>query len=279
VNARKLASAPAMGRLGAGTAVMMLSALVIAGCALTGSARAQAESTTAEIPPATYLDVTSDPPGVVVKLIGEYEFVGTTPWKVYRPISGIYRVEASAPGYSSWTRTVVLGPTGIQDLHVKLSRKSRFSAAARSLVFPGWGQHYNESKGKRNVVWIAETASLVALYALWERYQSKKDDFDSVAEIYRDSRNIDAIPILRRELERRDAEANDAFDNVETAQMIAIGIYGLAFLDALFSGPQQAGSPLRSRAALEENGTPGASLGWTARVEGQESRLGLQLSF
>ena len=278
MNARKLARALAGRSGGLGAAVGVLSALSIVGSALFAGP-VQAQPTPAEVPPTTYLTVTSAPPGVVVKLAGEYELVGTTPWKVYRPIAGIYRVEASAPGYNSWTRTVVLGPTGIQDLHVKLSRKSRFAAAARSLVFPGWGQHYNESPAKRNVIWIAEAASLVTVYVLWDRYQNKKDDFEAVADVYRDSRNIDAIPILRRELERRDQLASDAFDDVEKAQMVAIGIYGLAFLDALLSGPPEAGTPMSSRAELQESGTPGASLGWAARVDGRESRLGLQLSF
>ncbi|MEZ4651404.1 MAG: hypothetical protein R3E97_21945 [Candidatus Eisenbacteria bacterium] len=146
-------------------------------------------------------------------------------------------------------------------------------------MFPGWGQHYNESKGKRNLVWFAEAGALVATYVYWVRYQDKVDSFDEVAEIYRDSRDIDAIPVLRAELEKRDRRANDAFDDVERAQMVAIGVYALAFLDALFSGPDEVGSPLPSRAELDAGKGPGTALGWAAKVDGQESRLGLRLSF
>lgn len=230
------------------------------------------------VPPTTYLTVTSDPPGAIVTLVGEYELVGTTPWNVFRPLSGVYRVEATAPGYGTWERTVVLGPTGIHDLHIELPGKSRFGAAARSLVLPGWGQHYNEAPAKRNLVWVTEAAALITVYAFWERYQDRKDDFDEVAELYRDSRNLDAIPILRRELERRSERADDAFDNVERAQLVAIGIYGLAFLDALFSGPEEAGSPLGSRAALPEEGAE-TTLGWALGFAEREPIIGLRLSF
>lgn len=230
------------------------------------------------VPPTTYLTVTSDPPGAIVTLVGEYELVGTTPWNVFRPLSGIYRVQATAPGYGTWERTVVLGATGIHDLHIELPRKSRFGAAARSLVVPGWGQHYNEARGKRNLVWVTEAAALVAVYAFWERYQDRKDEFDDVAELYRDSRDLDAIPILRRELERRSERADDAFDHVEQAQWIAFGIYGLAFLDAFFSGPEEAGSSLGSRAALPEEGAE-TTLGWALGFAEREPIIGLRLSF
>ncbi|MCA9756392.1 MAG: PEGA domain-containing protein [Candidatus Eisenbacteria bacterium] len=285
MNARKLETRLRW-RMGGNAALSCLAFVCAFGVFLAGAASAQNSPTQAvgtqkgvEAPATTYLTITSDPPGIVVKLIGEYEFVGTTPWNLFRPVAGIYRVEASAPGYGTWSRQVVLGPTGIQDLHIKLSRKSRLSAAGRSLVFPGWGQHYNESKGKRNLVWLAETGALVATYVYWIRYQDKVDDFDRVAELYEDSRDVDAIPILRRELERRSERADDAFDSVQRAQMVAIGVYAFAFLDALFSGPEEAGSPLPSRAELDAGKDPGTSLGWAAKVDGQESRLGLRLSF
>ncbi|MCA9728101.1 MAG: PEGA domain-containing protein, partial [Candidatus Eisenbacteria bacterium] len=101
--------------------------------------RAQTESPTMEDPGVPILTVKSDPPGAIIRLSGDYEFVGRAPWTLHRPLSGLYRVQAFAPGYSPWEGQVYLDPSAPQDLSVRLSRKSRFGAAARSLVIPGWG--------------------------------------------------------------------------------------------------------------------------------------------
>ena len=72
------------------------------------------------------LSITSDPPGVVVTLRGPYEWIGVTPWKIYREVAGLYRIEARRPGYETWESEIVLGPGGIRDLKIELARKTTF---------------------------------------------------------------------------------------------------------------------------------------------------------
>ncbi len=243
-----------------------------------GSAAAQEDPLLLEGASLPYLSVTSDPPGVTVEVKGQYEFVGTTPWSVFRPLDGLYLVRAWAPGYSPWTRQMVLGPSGVQDLHIKLRKKSRFAAAGRSLLLPGWGQRYNEKPSRGTAFSVAQGLSLIGVYVFWEIYQDKVDDFDRVAEVYRESRSINAIPVLRAELEERDREANDAFDNVERAMLGAAAIYGIAFLDALFNGPEgYQTQPPMDRGALPEK--PGTDLGMAADWNEDRTRVGLRLKF
>jgi hypothetical protein len=120
-----------------------------------------------------YLTVTSDPPGAVVRLSGEYEWVGRTPWSLHRPLSGIYRVEAHVPGYQIWHGQIMLGPGEPQDLRIRLSKKTRFGAGVRSLVLPGWGQRYNDVPTRGWVYTIGEIAALSGSIVFWEIYQDR----------------------------------------------------------------------------------------------------------
>src|SRR5512140_204925 len=61
----------------------------------------------------TNVTITSIPPGAVVSLIGPYRWVGQTPWNLVRDISGLYGIEARAPGYETWRGDAVFGPGGV----------------------------------------------------------------------------------------------------------------------------------------------------------------------
>lgn len=227
------------------------------------------------------LNITSEPAGVVVEIHGQYDWVGTTPWSIYRPLVGVYRVEARRPGYQSWTREIVLGPTGVKDLHIKLSKKSRIMAAARSALLPGWGQRYNEKRGKGNLFLLAETGALIGMYVMNLRYDDKIDDYAIAEKAYLESRQIGRLPELREELETQAARADDAWDDYKVAETVAIGIYAANIIDALFFGSDEtkAYTPSAGSSAAEPVETAPA-LGWNATWSPEGStRLGLRVDF
>lgn len=220
-----------------------------------------------------YLTVTSDPPGAVVRLSGEYEWVGRTPWSLHRPLSGFYRVEAHAPGYQTWRGELLLGPGEPQDLRIRLSKKTRLGAGLRSLILPGWGQRYNDAPGRGLVYTIGEAAALAGAVVLWEIYQERVDDFDDAARAYRNAETVDSIRETRAVLVEESDDADDAYDRYAVAIGAAAAIYGIAFLDAMFGPKGGEGTESTSTRATQRT-APG--VGWHGVLSNQGgAELGL----
>lgn len=207
-----------------------------------------------------YLTVTSEPPGAVVRLSGEYEWVGRTPWTLNRPLSGIYQVEAHAPGYQVWRGQILLGPGDPQDLKIRLSRKNRFAAGMRSLVLPGWGQHYNDAPVRGWIYTVGEAAALTGAILFWENYQDQVEEFDVAARAYRNAETMDTIRRTRAVLTEKSDDADDAYDRYMLTIGAAAGIYALAFLDAMF-GPTGSSPPASTTpSGASRRAAPG--VGW-----------------
>ncbi len=92
--------------------------------------------------PASAVKIISKPSGATVDLKGEHEFKGSTPFILPYQLSGKYRIEAKRAGYetASWEYTFAGKRPGI--LNLKLNAKKPSRAFYRSLLIPGWGQHY-----------------------------------------------------------------------------------------------------------------------------------------
>ena len=252
--------------------------LILIGIASAGPAGGQSEPLLPGDSGVPVLTVRSDPPGAIVRLTGEYEFVGRTPWNLHRPLSGVYRMQAFAPGYNVWERQVYLDPSAPQDLFVRLSRKSRLGAASRSLLIPGWGQRYNGAQGRGWFYTIAEVGALGTALVFWELYQDKVDDFDAAAERYRNARDLTSIRAARRELADASDEADDAYDRHRVVLTIAGGIYALAFVDALVGPAPAYQSSARSHADSQPATAPPASFGFHADLDrGRDPQLGLRV--
>ena len=120
--------------------------------------------------------IASRPTGCTVYISGDVELVTTTPAIVSEDLRGTYAITAMRPGYERWSQFVTFSPGDRQTLTIELVPKTRFKAAIRSLVVPGWGQYY-AGEESRSVLWglAALTTGVVAgVYEL--RYQDRKDD-------------------------------------------------------------------------------------------------------
>ena len=217
------------------------------------------------------LVVRSDPTGAIVTLRGPYEWVGQTPWRLYRPLDGLYSVEARFPGYETWSGEAIFGPGGIRELDIRLARKTRYKAAARSALMPGWGQYYNGARTKGTIFLIGEATALTALIVTHVIYKDKVDDYETARDRYLESRDIDEWPELRRQAEKAADKADQAYDNRQIALAGAIGVYALSILDAFLFHPGGAAVPAGMGAVVETE-TPGVSL---AFEPGLQPRMGV----
>jgi len=191
--------------------------------------------------------ITSSPPGCTVYLSGAYELVTTAPTTMYENLEGVYTVRAVRPGYEEWTSTVVFTPGLAQDLNIILTPKTRYKAAMRSLMFPGWGQYYAGEKAK-SFLWGGAIVASGVLGLIYEsRYQDRKDDWQAGLDRFEQATTYDEKQQLRDEVFRLQERAYDAESDRRLAWGILGGVWALNFLDALILFPTEdrfAGMPL-----------------------------------
>lgn len=227
---------PACGR-GLGSALCATTLLALA---LIGPAAAQTADGTAELPA---LVITSEPPGAVVTLRGPYQWVGQTPWQLFREVSGRYQVEAQLPGYEPYRGEVVLGAGGVRQFNIKLSKRTRVKAGMRSLLVPGWGQFYYGSRPKGVLMVLAATGAVAALVWSDVRYQDKLDVFNDRKHAYESSTHLEEFPALRARAQAASDDADEAYNRRQTFLGVTAGVWALSFLDAIFFFPRSEALP------------------------------------
>jgi len=263
-----------MGAAGTWAAALLLAAHPGALLAQPGETQPAAMPATPVAPAATpTLQVDSNPVGAVVTLRGEYEWVGQTPWRLYRPIRGVYRVEARYPGYETWQGEIVVGPGAAEQFTIDLVRKSAWRAATRSLVLPGWGQRYRGSPGKGTIMLSAVALGAVGLVWTHENYRDKVDDFERARDAYLAETRQSQLPELRARMEEASRDADRRYDRRRAVLYATAGVWALSVIDAAFFAPSGGvviggGSPAadlessedRPRAQLFAQATPGGAI-------------------
>lgn len=255
---------------------------ILALCWGVGTLRPVSAQVLLEGDPIPRLTVTSQPSGALVRLLGEYEWTGTTPWNLSRPVVGLYQVEASLPGYETWRGEVILGVDGLQDLQIRLSSKNRFKAAFRSIVFPGWGQHYAGAQKKGTLFTLGVLTGGVTAFFLHEEYRDDVDAFDDAALAYQSAQNVDELPALRRELAARGRDADRSYDRYRVALTVTGGVYALSIVDALLFFPDTRVLGSVERAAVTnptDETDEGERLAWSLDLDPgvSHSRVGLRV--
>jgi hypothetical protein len=166
------------------------------------------------------LTVISFPPGTAIKLEGEYTLAGVTPVTFNQKLHGIYSLTAERAGYEKYEMRLALTSGDPYQIDFELSPKTRFKAAMRSLVVPGWGQVYNKRKFRGVLYASAAVISLVSLFATDQDFRDKRDEYERALDLYRDARNIEEKRILSERLDSAQDEAYDA----ETVRQVAFGV-------------------------------------------------------
>ncbi len=191
------------------------------------------------------LTVRSTPPASLVTLEGAVTVTGITPTTLYHRLAGPFDVTVSRPLYEKYHTTLYLEPGRSQSLDVKLSPKTRFKGALRSMFIPGWGQLYSEQKGKSILFGVLAIGSASAFLIADHNFQIKYDRFKESDELYQNARDSADFGTLRDLDARRRAHQEEAFDAEDVRRGTigaVIGVYALSLLDVLFFFPDDKGA-------------------------------------
>ena len=188
------------------------------------------------------LTVRSIPEGAQVTLKGEAILSGVTPVRFEHLLIGDYDLALNLHGYETYRLRVFLDPTKQMVVDVRLSPKTRFKAAARSLFIPGWGQRYAGQKGKGYAYTLLAVGSVVAYLFADARFDNKREEYNEIKHTYDSLANGGNIAHLREWRPLLEEAQEDAFEaeNIRRGTIgAAIGIWGLNVIDAIFFFPKR----------------------------------------
>lgn len=177
-------------------------------------------SSTANSQTAPVVSVSSKPSGATVILSGDYTVAGVTPTNFSQSLQGLYQVTAHHEGFETYHSTVVLSGRDAVSLDIKLVPKTRMRAAMRSLVLPGWGQHYIGSKTKGTLLTIGTVAALTTSGVMYLRYENRRQDYDDYNALFHQTRSVEE---RERMLTKHYALQKDAY-NAERDRNVALGV-------------------------------------------------------
>lgn len=184
------------------------------------------------------LTVTSSPPGTTVMLSGEYQVAGVTPVTFSQKLFGVYKLIAERGGYEKYETTLVLVGDEPRTVDFSMTPKTRFKAAFRSLVIPGWGQMYSGQKLRGAIYTFSAAASLVTLAIVDRHFRDRRDDFNRANSVYQKARSIEEKARLKTGVESAQQKAYDAETTRNIALGVAAAIWGLNIIDAAAFFPE-----------------------------------------
>lgn len=189
------------------------------------------------------LTVRSNPPGADVRADGEASAAGITPVTFQYPLIGQYDLRISKHGYETYKTKVALDPSKETVVDIRLSPKTRFKAAARSLFIPGWGQRYADQKTKGFLFQMMAAGAITAFVITDHDFNNKFDRFEALEKTYDSAKASGAgnDVMLRHYNALYDAQQR-AYD-AENSRRISIGavvaVWGLGVIDALLFTPEE----------------------------------------
>ncbi len=222
-------SAPLRGPRRALACALAACAIGLALAAAPERARAQDDET-----PPPSLVVRSRPSGADVRLKGDREVLGRTPFTLERPLSGRYRLIGSAPGWERWQRTVQITPGANDTVWMTLRRKHVPMGVARSMVLPGWGSFYNEHPGHGWVLLAGDMVIAGTALVAEKQFLDKSDVYDQL-QADADAHPTDPSRRLKADTARRDRDA--VLDFRHNTVKVGAGWWALGIIDALLSPP------------------------------------------
>lgn len=195
--------------------------------------------------PAGGLTVRSTPSAALVTLKGTVTVTGITPTTLQHRLAGPFDVAVKKPMYETYKTSVFLEPGRSQALDVKLSPKTRFKGAVRSMFIPGWGQKYSEQKGKSILFGVLAVGSVTAFVIADHNFQIKYDRFQDSENAYREARDtadFATLQVLDRQRRLHQEEAFDSEDIRRGTIGAMIGVWAINVLDVLFFFPENKGN-------------------------------------
>ncbi len=198
--------------------------------------------------------ITSVPSGAVVELIGDHVLRGVTPWRLERGLSGTYDIVARMSGYEEWTGVTVLSATTVEEIEIRLTRKTSTGAGFRSAIVPGWGQIYADQTAKGAFFFIAEAVALGGLVWTQSNYVDTKDTYEQALADYRNATQIDEIESAWDDVQQTYSDAEDWERKRDVWLYAAVGIWAINVVDAFMISPPTSQAPTVSQLGGEPTG-------------------------
>jgi hypothetical protein len=189
------------------------------------------------------LTVRSNPPGADVLVAGEASATGITPVTFQYPLIGPYDLKIKKSGYETYKTRMVLDPAKQMVVDIKLSPKTRFKAAARSLFIPGWGQRYAEQRTKGFLLHLMAAGAVTAFIVTDHDFNKKFDRYETLIHEFDSAKTAgESNDLMQNRLTALNSAQKRAYD-AENARRISIGsvvaVWGLGVLDALLFTPEE----------------------------------------
>ncbi len=185
------------------------------------------------------LTVRSNPQGALVTLSGEMVVSGVTPVRFRQLLIGKYAVKVECSGYENYSSRAFLDPSRPMSIDIKLTPKTRYKAALRSLVIPGWGQYYAGQRKKAFALTVLTVGSALVYLVSDNDFADKNDEYEAVRLQYAAA---GTTAERRRLWPALQTSREDAY-NAETARQVTLGVlagcWGLSLLDALLFFPDE----------------------------------------
>ncbi|UCD64986.1 MAG: PEGA domain-containing protein [Candidatus Zixiibacteriota bacterium] len=189
--------------------------------------------------------VRSSPQGALVRLKGQAIISGVTPARFRHLMIGNYEVTLKKRGFETYRTRIEIDPTKQMEIDVRLSPKTRFKTAVRSLFIPGWGQRYADKKAKGWVFTILAAGAGVGYLFADDEFDFRYDEYQKILHEYDSLSVAGNVEDLRRVQPLLMAAQDKAYD-AENVRRIAIGvgvgIWALNVIDALFFFPEEKGT-------------------------------------
>ncbi len=194
---------------------------------------------------ASGLTVRSTPPAALVTLDGIVTVTGITPTILQHRLAGQFDVTIKKPLFETYKTTLYLEPGRSQTIDVKLSPKTRFKGAVRSMFIPGWGQKYSEQKGKSILFAALAVGSVSAFVIADHNFQIKYDRYQESENAYRQVRDTADLATLQALDRQRRLHQEEAFNSEDVRRGTIgamIGVWAINVLDVLFFFPENKGN-------------------------------------
>lgn len=190
-------------------------------------------------PPSGAVTITSNPPGALVYLTGEYRFIGRTPFVLPYTLYGKYRIRANREGYESVTSQYnFTGEGNSSKLMIKLPARTRFKAFYRSMMLPGWGQYYSGRKSMGSILLGATTGAFVTLAIKEHSYKDAQTDYETArTKFSRAGSSFEEQREASNALQSALENLNDAEDARNTTLYIAGGLWLLNMIESVIFFP------------------------------------------
>ncbi len=178
--------------------------------------------------------IDSVPRGAFVKLSGKYSFMGRTPFVIPYRLYGKYNVKAKKDGYEGVSSDVELAKRGANRITIRLSKKTPFKASYRSLLLPGWGQFYGQSKFKGFFISLTQLSLGVVTAVAVQDYARQKEEYELALNNFESVRfNLEEARLAHAIAKREFEDAEDALNFRNTMIYVTAGFYIYNFLDSL----------------------------------------------